>query len=156
MGATGVNQAASTDGKGTESTRAWELWTPVNAAAIGLHLLGGAGLMVINRGRVAAQKGVFGATTSKLVLTGAALAATGAARVLGQRLIKTKTPVEQDGVPLSVDAVSHTETARHNLKTLQWIIPALTGALVVMNAYMGEQQRPKSVAQGMLERIHLT
>jgi hypothetical protein len=35
---------------------------------------------------------------------------------------------------------------------MQWVIPALTGAQIVVNAAMGEQQRPKSVAAGLIER----
>ena len=35
----------------------WARWTPVNMAAIGAHLVGGAGLLLANKGRVAAQSG---------------------------------------------------------------------------------------------------
>jgi hypothetical protein len=36
----------------------WARWTPVNTAAIPVHLIGGAGLLRANRGRIAAQSGV--------------------------------------------------------------------------------------------------
>ena len=39
------------------------------------------------------------------------------------------------------------------LRMAQWMVPALTGAIVVMDAFMGEQQRPNQVARGALERI---
>lgn len=35
----------------------------------------------------------------------------------------------------------------------QWAIPALTGTLVVMDALMGEQQRPSQAAQGIVARL---
>jgi hypothetical protein len=38
--------------------------------------------------------------------------------------------------------------AQEQLDTLQWVIPALTGALVVVSSYAGEQQRPSEVAKG--------
>ncbi|MEE3920621.1 hypothetical protein V2I01_27395 [Micromonospora sp. BRA006-A] len=38
------------------------------------------------------------------------------------------------------------------MKLLQWAVPALTGALVVVSAYMGEQQKPGQVFRGMLDR----
>jgi hypothetical protein len=36
---------------------------------------------------------------------------------------------------------------------LQWALPALTGALLVMNSLAGEQQRPQSVARGVVDRL---
>jgi hypothetical protein len=39
--------------------------------------------------------------------------------------------------------------AQEQLDTLQWVIPALTGALVAVSSYAGEQQRPSEVAKGI-------
>ena len=39
-------------------------------------------------------------------------------------------------------------------KVLQWAVPALTGALVVVTAYAGEQQRPTAVKGGILQRLN--
>jgi hypothetical protein len=36
---------------------------------------------------------------------------------------------------------------------LQWVIPALTGAVLVLNARMGEQQRPAQITGGLLGRL---
>jgi hypothetical protein len=36
---------------------------------------------------------------------------------------------------------------------LQWAIPAITGAIVVISAFAGEQQRPAEVKKGMLSRF---
>jgi hypothetical protein len=44
--------------------------------------------------------------------------------------------------------------AQRQLKALQWVIPALPGALLVVNARMGEQQRPQSVLAGVLHRLN--
>jgi hypothetical protein len=38
-------------------------------------------------------------------------------------------------------------------QVLQWVIPALTGAVLVLNARMGEQQRPAQVTGGLLGRL---
>jgi hypothetical protein len=43
--------------------------------------------------------------------------------------------------------------AQRQLKVLQWMIPALTGAVLVLNARMGEQQRPAQVTAGLLGRL---
>jgi hypothetical protein len=39
------------------------------------------------------------------------------------------------------------------LKFLQWGIPLLTGAMLIVNARMGEQQRPAQVTGGMFRRL---
>jgi hypothetical protein len=36
---------------------------------------------------------------------------------------------------------------------LQWAVPALTGALVGVSAYAGEQQRPVAVEEGKLKKL---
>jgi hypothetical protein len=40
--------------------------------------------------------------------------------------------------------------AQRQLTVLQWVIPVLTGAVLVVDARMGEQQRPTQVTQGLL------
>lgn len=160
MGAVGVNGAAAEAKDPTERTRiagaGWAKWTPVNAAAIGTHLVGGAGLLIANKGRVSSQAGVGKTTATKTALTGLALAATGYARVLGQKVIDkgdqgiapaAGATEPSGGTPADVAA------AQKQLKALQWAIPALTGALLVINAQMGEQQRPAEVTGGILAKL---
>jgi hypothetical protein len=43
--------------------------------------------------------------------------------------------------------------AQRQLTALQWLIPFLTGALVVASARMGEQQRPAQVTGGLMRRL---
>jgi hypothetical protein len=43
--------------------------------------------------------------------------------------------------------------AQRQLTTLQWVIPVLTGAVLVVNARMGEQQRPSQVSKGLVGRL---
>ena len=43
--------------------------------------------------------------------------------------------------------------AQRQLTALQWVIPVLTGAVLVVNARMGEQQRPAQVTKGLLGRL---
>ena len=44
--------------------------------------------------------------------------------------------------------------AQQQLKALQWAVPAITGAMVVVTAYAGEQQRPTAVKEGVLQRLN--
>jgi len=43
--------------------------------------------------------------------------------------------------------------AQRQLAILQWAIPALTGALVVVSAFAGEQQRAGEVKKGISRRL---
>ena len=39
--------------------------------------------------------------------------------------------------------------SQQQLRVLQWAIPVLTGALIVLGAQQGEQQKPAEIAQGV-------
>jgi hypothetical protein len=130
----------------------WARWTPVNAAAIAAHLIGGAGLLQANRGRTGVQGGVGAATVAKLVLTGAALAVTAYSRVLGNKLLHADgVPVEgaTDPAPVTPPDLAR---AQQQLDTCQWLIPTLTGGISVLNALHGEQQRPTQQVSGILAK----
>ena len=43
--------------------------------------------------------------------------------------------------------------AQRQLTVLQWVIPGLTGTALVLNARMGEQQRPQQVTSGLLQGL---
>jgi hypothetical protein len=130
----------------------WARWSPVNLAAIGAHLVGGVGLLLANRDRVAAQRGVGASTVAKLALTGVALGATAYSGVLGRKLAQSDgAPVEGATEPAAETPADVADTQRR-LKATQWIIPALTGAIAVLSAVHGEQQRPEQQAAGRLGR----
>ncbi|MBE1608655.1 hypothetical protein HEB94_005503 [Actinopolymorpha pittospori] len=69
MGAAALNPAAEELPTQTDTARmassGWAKWTPINAVAIGIHLVGGAGLAMANRQRIGAQKGVLASTIGK-------------------------------------------------------------------------------------------
>jgi hypothetical protein len=43
--------------------------------------------------------------------------------------------------------------AQKQLSALQWAVPALTGALIVVSSLAGEQQRASEVKKGILARF---
>lgn len=157
MGVVGVNKSAaavtSPDQRARVANAAWAAWTPVNAAAIAIHSVGGVLLIANNKGRLAGQSGVLGWTIGKGVVTAAALAATGYSRVLGQTIMNAGDVPVEDGVTPAVATPPEVAAAQRQLKVLQYAIPALTGAILIASARMGEQQRPTSVAQGLLKRL---
>jgi hypothetical protein len=157
MGATGVNGAAAVVQDPTQRLRVantgWARWTPLNLAGIAAHLAGGAVLTGANKGRLASQQGVAATSTVKTALTVAALGTTAYARVLGKKLESAgDVPVEGGTTPnpATPDEVAR---AQRQLTALQWVIPALTGALLVVNACMAEQQRPTQVTKGLVQRL---
>jgi hypothetical protein len=157
MGAVGLNGAAADVEEPTQRLRVanagWNRWTPVNLAGIAAHVAGGAVLLGANKGRLASQHGVAQATVVKTALTGAALAATAWSRALGAKLDQAgEVPVE-GGTDSTTDTPEDVAKAQRRLKVLQWVIPALTGAVLVLNARMGEQQRPAQVTGGLLGRL---
>jgi hypothetical protein len=156
MGAIGVNGAAAHVDDPRERARVanagWDRWTPVNLAAIAAHLVGAVQLTRANKGRTFGQRGVAGASVLKAALTGAALVATGYARMIGQRVIDAEPPVRGATEP-AMATPPEVAGAQRQLKLLQWLIPALTGAVLVVNARMGEQQRPLEVLTGMARRL---
>ena len=145
-------EAGSDSRTGAVTNAGWDRWTPVNAAAIGAHLIGSVGQLSANRRRVAQQQGVAGMSALKTLLTAAALGATAYSRVLGQRVSAAgAVPSKRGTKPSKRTKVAQAEVAaaQEQLDLLQWVIPALTGALVVVSSYAGEQQRPSEVARGL-------
>lgn len=155
MGAVGLNGAAEQEGGNLRTARVasngWARWTPVNAAAIGLHLVGAVGIGVVNRRRMVAQRGVGAASVAKTVVTAAALAATAYARVLGKKIELASSPNPGDA-QRAEDVPVEVEQAQQQLSIVQWAIPVLTGVLEVLNALHGEQQRPGQQVAGVLQR----
>jgi hypothetical protein len=156
MGATGVNGAAAQLRDDTErlptASAGWARWTPVNAAAIGAHLAGAVGELVTESPRMLTQRGVGRMSAVKTALTVAALAVTGYSRMLGMRLEKAGHPPVAGVTEPRPDTPRAVAASQRQMKVLQWAVPAITGALIVVTSYAGEQQKPGQVLRGMLGR----
>jgi len=147
MGAVALNPAAREAGSTREqaevSGTGWERWGPVQGAAIGLHLLSGLAIVADNRNRVVAHAATSLGVVAKTALTAAAVASTGAAYVYGKKMGDA---LGEDGHPRDPETA---RDAQSKLQWLQWATPALTGALLVLDAQLGEQQRGLA---GLLDR----
>jgi len=156
--AVSLNRAAGVTDRYSEAGRVtntgWNLWTPVNAAAIGMHLVGAVGLTWGNKGRLVTQKGVAGMSALKAVLTAAALGVTAYSRVLGRKVSEQQDVPVESGTEPTETTPAEVAKAQQQLKLLQWAVPAITGAMIVVTAYAGEQQRPTSVKAGVLQRLN--
>ncbi|ALG09928.1 hypothetical protein [Kibdelosporangium phytohabitans] len=125
----------------TVANAGWARWAPVNAVAVGVHLLGGTVLLWTNRDRVAGQRGVAAQTVAKLMLTGAALAATGYSGALGRKLRAAEGVAVKGGTTPAKSTPAEVAHIQQQLDTCQWLIPALTCGVSVLTALAGEQQR---------------
>src|SRR5689334_15696083 len=154
--AVALNPAASAakdaSDTGAVANEGWDRWTPVNAAAIGAHLVGSVGQLIGNRGRVAQQKGAGGMSLVKTALTAAALGVTAYSRALGQVVSQNGATPSKKATKPSKRAKADVAAAQAKLDQLQWVVPALTGALVVVSSYAGEQQRASEVVRGVARK----
>jgi hypothetical protein len=146
-------EADTANGTGRVVNKGWNKWTPVNATAIGAHLAGSVGELIGNRSRLAAQQGAGSTALAKTGLTVAALAVTGYSRLLGRKVAKETSVPALAGTEPAASTPDDVAKAQRRLSALQWAVPALTGALIIVSALAGEQQRPSSVKKGVLARF---
>ena len=138
---------------GAVANSGWDRWTPVNAAAIGAHVAGSLGQLTGNRERLITQKGVASMALAKTALTGAALGATAYSRVLGRKVSQHGAVPAESGTEPTALTPEDAAGAQKQLRLLQWAVPALTGALVVVSSFAGEQQRAGEVKRGIAARL---
>ena len=154
MGVIGLNGAASKAKDPTERLRlsslGWGKWAPVQFAAILVHGIGGVGLILGNKGRLAAQGEARSNTVVKTIVTAAAGAASVSAALAGAQIAKHAEEGAKSVTEPSENASAELKTAQRNEKWLQWSIPVLTGVLLVLGAQQSEQYRP---AAGLAESL---
>jgi hypothetical protein len=150
---TAAAEAGDPSSAGRVANAGWDRWTPINAVAIGAHIVGGLGLIGGNKERLLTQQGVASMTVAKTALTAAALGATAYSRLLGRKISQHNDVPVESGTQPAVSTPSDAATAQKQLALLQWAVPALTGVLVVMSSFAGEQQRAGEVRKGLAARI---
>lgn len=156
MGAVGLNGGTSqaTDPKErlTLSSRGWARWAPVQLAAMIVHGIGGIGLILGNKTRLAGQPEARENTALKLVTTGLAIVASVWVGLLGTQIARHADEGGESVTEPTATSSSALATAQKQQRIGQWITPALTGVLIVLAAQQGEQQRP---AAGLHRLLHL-
>ncbi|WP_205873502.1 hypothetical protein [Mycobacterium camsae] len=157
MGAVGLNGASAAvrdpQDRARVSATGWAKWAPVNAAAIGAHLLGGGAILYNNRKRAKYQSGVTSNTAAKLALTGAALGATAYSGALGAKAAEGQGhPVAGATEPTS-STPDDVASAQKQLRYMQWVLPVLTGTIILLSAQQGEQQRPSQIVSGLGNKL---
>jgi len=153
MGAVGLNGAANDVTDVTERAKAasagWARWAPANAAAIGAHLIGGVGLILANRKRLAHQGGGRTNTIVKSTLTGIALASTVFSGVKGAQVAAAGKVPRRTGNRSDLGHPTRCRIGAAAIAVAQWATPAVTAVLIVLGAQQGEQQRPGSLLRDL-------
>ncbi|MEO6021310.1 MAG: hypothetical protein ABIP45_13780 [Knoellia sp.] len=148
MGAVALNPAAREGDTSRERSQiadtGWTAWGPVQGGAIGLHLLSGLAILADNRRRTVLHPPTTAGVIVKTALTGAALGASAAAYLNGAKLGEALEAADEDPA-----AQRRARALSNRMGWLQWLTPATTAGLLVIDAYLGEQQRG---AAGLLDR----
>jgi hypothetical protein len=157
MGAVGVNGAAAAVRDPQERAKiaavGWAKWAPVNFVAMGAHAIGGAAILKANKGRAKHQDGVTANTVIKLVLTGAAVGATFYSGALGAKTAQGDGHSVDGATEPTAATPDDVAAAQRQLKYLQWLLPVLTGAIIVLGSQQGEQQRSTQVLAGLGSKL---
>jgi len=139
-GAAALNPAARTGEDARDRARiadeGWRRWGPVQGAAIGLHLLSGIAILADNRRRVVEHPPTAVAVIAKTVLTGTALVVSAEAYRSGAELGEAL-----EGEQTDPASQRRARSLTQRMGWLQWATPAATAGLLVLDAYLGEQQR---------------
>ena len=133
----------------------WQAWRPWRAAMLAAHVAGSLSLLWGNKGRLAAQEGAMTVNLAKTGVTLAALAADVYAAMLGRRIGAHQPVAVTSELEPSPETPDEVAALQRKLRMVQWTVPVLTGANLVLSAKMGEQQRPVNVATGLLSRVAL-
>jgi hypothetical protein len=73
--------------------------------------------------------------------------------VLGSRISAHTHVAAESGTEPTAQTPADVAKAQKQLAMLQWAVPVVTGALVVISSFAGEQQRASEVHKGLVARF---
>jgi hypothetical protein len=139
MGAVGLNgtaaRAVDRVAAAEITSSGWSRWTPVGAAAIALHLAGAVG-----------SAGRLRRPGSTAAVTAAAMAASTYSYVVGKQIqhAALDPPRVATEAELGADRRARLLRAERGLGRVQWVVPTLTSALIVLHARADGRAQPQS------------
>ncbi len=154
MGAVGLNGGTAKAEDRTERLRlssvGWARWAPVQLAALATHAVGGVGLILGNKARLAGQPEARSNTVVKLTITLIAAGVSLYSGLLGAKMGRHADEGAEGVTEPDEGSSAALASAQRQQRLVQWIPPVLTGVLIVLGAQQGEQQRP---AAGFLHSL---
>jgi hypothetical protein len=158
MGVTGLHAASGAIHEPTDRARVasagWQAWGPWRTSALALHVAGSLSLLWGNKGRLASQRGAMATNWAKTGVTIGALVADVYAGLLGRRIAAHQPVQVASALEPTEETPDEVAELQRKLRVVQWSVPVLTGANIVLSSKMGEQQRPSNVAEGVLGRLN--
>jgi hypothetical protein len=165
MGVAGVNKAGADLRDGMDRIRvaesAWRRFAPAQWLGIGAVMVAGSRLTWESKTRLAVQHGLGRAGAAQAVLAVAGAAATGFAAWSGNRIGQLAERAHGRGERVGTtdatipDAGTPPEVAawQRRQRVAQYVVPALAGANIVLNAYLTQHYRPGVTAVGIARRF---
>jgi hypothetical protein len=133
--------------------RFWRAWRPLGTSLILAHLLTGGLMAWRNRTRLGFQEGALATNAAKTAVTGVALGTQVTVNRLGRQVAEGGAVAVGGSTTPAAETPDEVAAAQRRLKAAQWALVGLTGALVVLGARMGQQQRPKELLPGVAKRL---
>ena len=165
MGVAGVNKSGNDLRDGLDKIRvagsAWSRFAPAEWTGIGAVLIAGTQLTRASKGRLALQHGWARAGATKAAIAVAGAAATAYAAYSGSRIGKLAEQAQQRGEQVDVQDASlpnertpaEIASWQKRQRIVQYVVPVLAGANIVLNAYLVQTYRPGATARGLLRRL---
>lgn len=165
MGVAGVNKAGADLRDGLDKVRvaesAWRRFAPAQWLGIGAVMVAGSRLTWESKGRLALQHGVGRAGAAQAAFAVAGAAATGFAAWSGNRIGQlTERAQERRQHFNTTDATIPSDQTppeiavwQRRQRVAQYVVPALAGANIVLNAYLTQQYRPGATVAGLARRL---
>ena len=165
MGVAGVNKAGQDLRDGLDKVRvaesAWRRFAPAQWLGIGAVMVAGSRLTWESKARLAVQHGLGRAGAAQAVFAVTGAAATGFAAWSGHKIRQlTEQAAERRQHFDVVDATIPSDQTPPEIaawqgreRVAQYVVVALAGANIVMNAYLTQQYRPGATIAGITRRL---
>jgi hypothetical protein len=165
MGVAGVNKSGADLRDGVDKVRvaesAWRRFAPAQWLGIGAVLVAGSRLTWESKGRLVVQYGLGRAGAAQAALAVAGAAATGFAAWSGIRIGQLTERARERGEPFDTDdaTIPNDRTPpevavwQRRQRVAQYLVPALAGANIVVNAYLTQHYRPGATVAGIARRL---
>jgi len=164
MGVAGVNKSGADLSNPADKVKvadsAWSRFAPAQWAGIAAVLGAGMQLTRASKGRLAAQHGWARAGSTKAAVAVAGAAASAYAAYSGAQIGKlSKQAAKGGGFDVKDASTPNAQTPpeiaawQKRQRAVQYAVPLLSGANIVLNAYLTQTYRPGAAARGFVRKL---
>ncbi len=148
MGAIGLNGATIEVDDHTQRTRVanagWFRWAPIAGGALVAHVSSAYALGRLAPAPPGGGQGTAGIRLIRTAMTLAAMLSTAETGLSGQRVVRGgDVPVATAVIPIAATPPA-VAAAQRRLRVAQWLVPAFTGAILLLEAIQRQQGAPEA------------